>query len=159
MGGLGPEAKLHTHNGVTLDAKQWAKRLGISRCTFDLRLRKGFPPEKVFRRGHIAAAPRVNNRLYLTVNGVRRSLIEWAEISGVSLAAIKYRIRHRVKPALILTPGRVSKKTGTILCHNGISDNLSGWGRRLGVTRERMRIRLQTHSNNPAKLFAPKAKS
>lgn len=47
------QPKLLTYNGKTQSAKEWARELGVSRGTLRARIKKGYPPEKVFSPLHV----------------------------------------------------------------------------------------------------------
>ena len=43
-----PAVRLFTHDGTTLTARQWSRRLGIEPATFWFRVQAGWPEEKLF---------------------------------------------------------------------------------------------------------------
>lgn len=42
------KARMLTYNGETMCMRAWARKLGISHCTLSARIKRGWPPERVF---------------------------------------------------------------------------------------------------------------
>ncbi len=51
------KVRLLTYNGETMCLRAWARRLGITHCTLSVRIKKGWPPEKVFSSEHYFTPP------------------------------------------------------------------------------------------------------
>ncbi|MFI5113512.1 MAG: hypothetical protein ACHP7J_00105 [Terriglobales bacterium] len=79
-----------TLNGVSKRAFEWASELGIQRQTINNRLRNGCSDEEALAPIGISAW---KPRIFLTLNGINRSVSEWSAITGLSKSAI--RIRHQ----------------------------------------------------------------
>ena len=74
-----------TYNGDTLLLSEWADKLGINKGTIYLRLRKGWPLEKVLVKG------REPVRL-LTYQGETLNLSQWSRKLGLSSKAVHLRL-------------------------------------------------------------------
>ena len=51
-----------TYKGETLTTREWADRLHVSLCQFCVRIRKGFPPERLFAEGRRARHARTSSK-------------------------------------------------------------------------------------------------
>jgi len=87
-------ASVLCHNGETKSARKWSARLGIPETTIAERIRKAWTAEEV-----LGFADRKNpclgrSRLFWTVecDGIRRSVSEWSEFTGVKPDIIRYRL-------------------------------------------------------------------
>ena len=51
-----------TYKGETLTTREWADRLHLSLCQFCVRIRKGFPEERLFAEGRLAHRASASNK-------------------------------------------------------------------------------------------------
>lgn len=75
------------HLGERLTLGEWANRYGIDRLVLLKRLRRGWAIEKALT-GALQNGPLA----YLTMNGVTKTLDEWATFSGITKGCIRTRI-------------------------------------------------------------------
>lgn len=116
----GTKPKLHSAHGMTMSLPAWAEHLGVSCKLLRQRLFVGMPPERVFIAERLA--PRRSTKRY-TVNGITKTLPEWAEYIGVSYSALAQRLtRYSLAEAIAIPPRRVVRRNG----RPGVPSNLEG---------------------------------
>lgn len=81
-----------------------------------------------------------NNRI-VTVDGISRCLVEWAEILGISVSVLNDRWNLGWSDEDIIR--KPIQEHEMIITHNGISLSLNGWARKLGIRRESLRDRFR----------------
>lgn len=69
---------------------QWARELGIAANTIAVRLRIGWSPERAL------TAPACNGRL-VTIDGVSKTMSDWARAHGLKRGTISWRHRHGLR--------------------------------------------------------------
>jgi hypothetical protein len=103
---IAPKRKLYTHDGVTLNVMEWAKRLGICRSALHKRARELGSMEaaiaKVVIRGRVSS-PHEHNGLSLTFQ-------EWADRLGVKYHSFTSRVHRKglaaaIEQGISRTPG------------------------------------------------------
>lgn len=106
----GAPTKLYTYRDQTKTAPQWAKVLGIHRCTFNNRL-KNFGPKdsRVF-------TPKTTRRHSLTYNGKTLSIPSWAKELDLPPTVLYQRFyRHGDNPERVLHVGRLRSKRDSVI--------------------------------------------
>ena len=81
-----------SHAGETKSAREWAATLGVREGTMVPRLRKGWRVEEVLGLKRRTLLKRDALPLTVECEGVRRTVREWAEITGSKPAAIYWRL-------------------------------------------------------------------
>lgn len=132
-------AKLYTFRGERHTVTEWAVILGVPRPTLMTRLHAGYSVDEAFakpfvprrsafaRKANTPKAPKLH-----TINGVTKSLTEWAIDAKLDFKTLTYRMRKgmALEAALALKP-RARAKTHTV---NGITKTLEEWADHLGIT-------------------------
>jgi hypothetical protein len=80
-----------THDGRTQTVMEWSEELGVKYYTLRKRLKSGFTPEEAVA-GKRKKSVRPHKQL--TINGVTKSEIEWAEGAGITAAKLRNRINQ-----------------------------------------------------------------
>lgn len=132
-------AKLYTYRGERHTVTEWAAILDVPQPTLTTRLLAGYSVDEAFAKPFVprknAYARKANKpkapKLY-TINGVTKSLTEWADYAKVDFRTLCYRMRKgmALEAALTLKP-RARAKTHTV---NGITKTLDQWADHLGIT-------------------------
>lgn len=73
-----------TFGGLTLTAKEWARRTGLKRSTILYRHRKGLPVEEILSLG--PSGKKIEHK------GESHTIKEWAEITGIKRSTISKRL-------------------------------------------------------------------
>ena len=73
-----------------------------------------------------------------TINGVEKTLQEWAEESGINYSAIWFRMKAGISGSDLLAP---SKRDGCIT-FNGNTDTYAGWSKRTGLKISTLAMRI-----------------
>lgn len=112
--------KRYTHAGRTLTLRQWANELGVRYATLSYRLTRGLPLEQALTPKKLKV--RRDTKRY-TVNGITKTLPEWAEHIGITYSALAQRLtRHTLAEAIAIPPRRVARPNGG----PGVPSNLEG---------------------------------
>lgn len=115
----GKKPKLHTAHGLTMTLHQWAEHLGVNYALLRRRLASGVPAEQALTADRLS--PRLNTKTY-TVNGITKTLPEWAEHLGITYSALMQRLtRYTLAEAIAIPARRVVRRKG-----RGVVSNLEG---------------------------------
>lgn len=95
-----------THDGQTLIATEWARKLGMSPTTLFARIRLGWPPERILTTPpNGGPAPNRHPKLrQLTFKGQTKPLMAWAQELGLSANTLRMRLRLGWTVERALTP-------------------------------------------------------
>jgi hypothetical protein len=80
-------------NDENLTIAEWAKKIGISHSTLRDRLEYGWSIERALTTEKVIKRDQVNIRRMIVLNGVSRSIKEWADFQGFSKQVIEKRLR------------------------------------------------------------------
>lgn len=106
----GKKPKRYTHAGKTLTLHQWAEYLGVRYALLRRRLASGVPAEQALTADRLS--PRLNTKTH-TVNGITKTLPEWAEHLGITYSALMQRLtRYTLAEAIAIPPRRVVRRKG-----------------------------------------------
>lgn len=101
-----------------------------------------------------------NNRL-VTIDGVTRTIAQWADVSGLSYEAIYYRL-HAGKHGqqLLAASDQLLRpiRRGSVE-FNGVFDTYAGWGARTGIKASTIYMRIHTYGWPVARALTEGAKS
>lgn len=115
----GKKPKRYTHAGKTLTLHQWAEHLGVRYALLRRRLASGVPAEQALTADRLS--PRLNTKTH-TVNGITKTLPEWAEHLGITYSALMQRLtRYTLAEAIAIPPRRVVRRKGP-----GVVSDLEG---------------------------------
>ena len=78
---------------------------------------------------------------YITIDGVTKTMQEWANQAGISASAILLRERSGISGPALLAP---STRGGTIT-FNGVTDTYAGWSGRTGIKQSTIAMRLNSY--------------
>lgn len=121
-------AKKHLFEGEWLTAKEIADRTGLSVSTIYERLRKGYPVNAPKMRGGTKA------KLY-EFRGEHLTIREAARVLGVHEETARSRaIGGRIMEDHELRQHKARQHNSEIITYAGISDTVSGWSRRTGLS-------------------------
>lgn len=133
------EARRYEHDGKSLTLKEWSSLTGIPFNTLASRL-KSYPIEQAIDpafKAKVAARPIFNGQRRRakihTVNGVSKTLQQWADHAGIKLHTLAMRVRkgRTLEQALAMTPGERAVIPYTI---NGVTKSLAEWADHAGVS-------------------------
>jgi hypothetical protein len=97
---------------------------------------------------------RSDNRL-LTFNGQTRTLAEWVETSGLSLATLQGRLRMGWTDEQILATPVRTRSPNSMLTVNGTTKPLADWCRERGLSTRTVRHRLTKQGLSPEQALQP----
>jgi len=130
-----------TIDGVTKSLRGWTKHYGIDRDTALRRYAVTKDWQQAFEMD--GRLPRSNSFL-VTINGVTRTIKQWSELTNIPMKLLWQRIcRDELSPEQAITKGRsaVHHPKTKQLTIDGITDSLSGWCKRVGMSRASARRR------------------
>lgn len=125
------KAALYTHQGQTKTIAEWAEIKGISITTLRARLRTGMPLAE-------ALTMPLNQRSHAvklhTINGVSKTLQQWADDAGITYDALTQRMSKGCALAeAVATPCERRNHYGNLHSINGVSKTLKQWAEEAGV--------------------------
>jgi len=80
-----------THDGRTMGRNLWSEELGVGSCVVSMRLQRGLTEDKVFHKGHL---PNGREHIIYEYDDKALSLEAWSELTGISMTALRSRIRR-----------------------------------------------------------------
>jgi hypothetical protein len=92
---------------------------------------------------------RSDNRM-LTFNGQTKTLAEWVESTGHSLATLQGRVRMGWSDEQIITAPSRTRSSNRVLTINGVTKPLAEWCRQCGISVRTVRHRLAKQGMTPA---------
>lgn len=98
-----------------------------------------YTPDNCYWATAIEQANNKRTNIVMTINGVTRTLSQWAKFFGATRASAFYRYSQGLRGEAVF------KTTKTVLTHNGISDTVSGWSKRTGIKATTINQRLKYH--------------
>lgn len=91
----------------------------------------------------------------LTLNGETKTVAEWVESTGFSLATLQGRIREGWSDERILTEPARERASNRVLTIGGISKPLADWCRERGVSARTVRHRIAKQGLTPEQALQP----
>lgn len=79
------------------------------------------------------------NNVFITINGIAKTLSDWADYYGVSRGTASLRHKKGLRGAAIFTT------TAQQITHDGITDTFSGWSRRTGIKANTIGMRVNKY--------------
>lgn len=132
-----PQPYRYEHEGRRLTAAEWASELGIAPSTFEQRIRRKEPPERLFRRGKIRDPTPRPNAILLTHDGRTQSLSAWGRELGLTpVSFCRRRSRGWVGDRLFAgrqPPGQAAGR-GRKYAYAGRAMTAAEWAEELGIT-------------------------
>lgn len=101
-----PPIILTTSDGRSDTLDNWAKSTGINRSTILYRLRTGLSTDKALELDGEEKGTRKYTKRELTVNGQALPIAEWARLTGISYATIKWRILQGWPDDAVVAPDK-----------------------------------------------------
>lgn len=145
---------LYTFDGFTGNLSQWSERIGISWCTLKRRIRRYGTSDSALRK---VFGPEMENgpgsgALY-TFDGFTGNLTQWAKRLGLSTRCLRRRIRKygTSDSALskVFNPEKENgPSSGVQYTFDGFTGNLTQWSKRLGVSKNALRSRIEKHGTS-----------
>lgn len=86
------EARKITHSGETRSLRWWSKRTGLCRFLIAKRLNRGWSPERALTTPTPPKIAMRRKQRSLVVDGQPRTLVECAQLAGISLGAFVKRL-------------------------------------------------------------------
>ncbi|MET3578212.1 hypothetical protein ABID19_001229 [Mesorhizobium robiniae] len=136
----------YLHDGKSLTVSEWSRLIGIKDRTIRARLRAGYsiaetldpaskPKSRTFNRAHVRKPRRFilpgrQPNLH-SINGVSKSLAQWAKEYGVSYAVLTRRLRLGATLQHALNPPQSRAKVHTI---NGVGKTYAEWAKHIGIS-------------------------
>jgi hypothetical protein len=116
------------HDGRRLTCSQWARELGVSRQAIEIRIKNGWPVEKICTTRAPSFAKMLKGRVpgsrQYVHDGIRDNLAGWSRRTGIPWRVIHYRLKtgrslaEAISPAFQRRPFRPrSYHRGTMLTH------------------------------------------
>lgn len=130
----GGHERVYTFNGKTATAKKWAEILGLPVSTLKSRLSK--KSQSIERSFLTPYFPRSDEPIYLSYNGKKMALSEWAVHLGVLEQTLKARVKRGLSPEQILRPK-------SLIEFNGEKRTLTEWESITGISKQCIWYRLR----------------
>lgn len=130
----GGRERVYTFNGKTATAKKWAEILGLPISTLKSRLSK--KSQSIERSFLTPYFQRSDEPIYLSYNGKKMALSEWAVHLGVLEQTLKARVKRGLSPEQILRPK-------SLIEFNGEKRTLSEWESITGISKQCIWYRLR----------------
>lgn len=135
------ETRELTFNGKTQSLGDWADELGIPRERLWNRIfTKNMPLEQALQSGVLDGSKIV------TYQGKTQTVLEWSKELGIDWLTLHRRLRRmpleRAMEARKLNRWDGLRDDNRVIEFNGVSDSLSGWAKRIGVSPSAMLKRL-----------------
>ena len=142
-----------TKDGRTQCLSDWAREFGMKPITLHKRHDAGMTEDQILNPEFIPAAKPVE------YGGVKLTRAQWANKLGMKVGGVS----RRISLGQPLTPGRrPTGRTGTVdeygvfLEYKGERHNLTGWAKKIGVTKERIRQRLKRWGDDLGRVLSPR---
>jgi hypothetical protein len=133
-----------TIDGVTKSLTEWAGQRGLSPATVDGRIRRGWSIERAFTEPLHAKKrdrePGKTRSRFATINGVTKTVTEWAREFRLSISMVRNRIHNGWDPVVALTTPRDANQR--MVTFHGETKSASEWARELGISEKLLHQRL-----------------
>lgn len=149
----------HDHAGQSLTITEWSRLTGIGKATISSRLNSGrsfaeaIDPEFKRKPRCFNGLPIRKPKLY-TVNGVSKSLSEWANEYSVSYHSLAQRLKRGMTLEHALAHSHGSKRHNLLHTVDGVSKTYGQWADHLGISYDAFLKRLRDGGRTVAEAVA-----